>query len=265
MRIIGGKDYYDHGLAYGVDDQITFVRTGRKIRDSEFPVKMTGGAPEIDILSDDRPRWRRDRGNSRGKGQAWEYRGMTLEAGSVHVVFCGRYYSGVRVYYTDKEIAPYDKKDWQRNTFWDEESFNRFLKKYGAEISTPEKNKKRIYLTDSDRYKPCDCRDLTDEEKSAIITMGITVAVSTNEDLENIGDGTGRDYRFWQVDSDCLKTVDFIKVLDPVRAFQEISMWVGGVLPKPGNPMVQIVDEKIRQHKAGMDKTSFRRAKETAR
>ncbi len=62
----------------------------------------------------------------------------------------------------------------------------------------------------------------------------------------------------WTVNSDTLKDYDFVKVVDPVRAFQELSMWVGGVLPKPGNPMVQITDDKVKLAKHGMDATSFR-------
>ncbi len=39
-------------------------------------------------------------------------------------------------------------------------------------------------------------------------------------------------------------------------------MWVGGVLPRSGNPMVEITDDKVKAHKAGFDQWSFRKMPE---
>ena len=54
-----------------------------------------------------------------------------------------------------------------------------------------------------------------------------------------------------------LKDVEFYKMFEPYLAFQEIEMYVGGVLTNPENDMV-VVDEKYRQLQHGMDKWSFR-------
>ncbi len=49
----------------------------------------------------------------------------------------------------------------------------------------------------------------------------------------------------------------FFKVFDPFTTFQEIQMFIGGVLTNPEKNYIQI-DEKYRQAQRGLDKTSFR-------
>jgi hypothetical protein len=57
----------------------------------------------------------------------------------------------------------------------------------------------------------------------------------------------------------CLKTIDFQRIKDPYSAFQEIAMYLGGVMGSSGRPMVKPAD-KYRIAAAGHDpKTSFRR------
>lgn len=58
-----------------------------------------------------------------------------------------------------------------------------------------------------------------------------------------------------------LKNYRFQKIVDPYTAFQEISMFVGGVLPQPDKGMVNITDkDRLQQH--GFDKWSFRKLPE---
>ena len=66
----------------------------------------------------------------------------------------------------------------------------------------------------------------------------------------------------WQINGDNLKSIHFFNRIDAWSAFQEISMWVGGILPHPGNPIVEIIDDRIKSHKHGFDKFSFRKQKE---
>jgi hypothetical protein len=64
----------------------------------------------------------------------------------------------------------------------------------------------------------------------------------------------------WRINGDDLKDFHFYKVVDPFTLFQEISMWVGGILPGSANPMVQITDDTIKVAKHGFDpKWSFRK------
>jgi hypothetical protein len=55
-----------------------------------------------------------------------------------------------------------------------------------------------------------------------------------------------------------LRPWEFYKAVDPYTAYQEISMFVGGVLLAPTNPIPDIDDETMRDVK-GFDKWSFRK------
>lgn len=56
-----------------------------------------------------------------------------------------------------------------------------------------------------------------------------------------------------------LKPLNFVKVIDPYTALQEIMMYISGVLGSPNRPMVQIGDIDILEGKGFDKKTSFRR------
>jgi hypothetical protein len=59
-----------------------------------------------------------------------------------------------------------------------------------------------------------------------------------------------------------LKDYEFYKVVDTFQAFQEISMFIGGVLGRGEKEIVVVEDKyKIAQH--GFDKWSFRKEPET--
>jgi len=55
----------------------------------------------------------------------------------------------------------------------------------------------------------------------------------------------------------CLKDYRFQSLVDPFTAWQELSMFLGGVLQRPENRMVAISDE-IRRDKKGFDDRSFK-------
>ena len=67
----------------------------------------------------------------------------------------------------------------------------------------------------------------------------------------------------WQCNSaengKSLKDYGFPKAIDPYTLFQEISMFVGGVIPRNPNPMVEITDDTVKLAKHGFDKWTFRR------
>jgi hypothetical protein len=60
----------------------------------------------------------------------------------------------------------------------------------------------------------------------------------------------------------CLNDLEFYRVADPSQAYQEISMYISGVLGQPDPKIVYLTDkEKIQ--KKGFNKWSFRREKGT--
>lgn len=57
----------------------------------------------------------------------------------------------------------------------------------------------------------------------------------------------------------CLKDYKFYKIIDPFTSFQDIMMYISGVLGTPNSPMVEISDE-LRIERHGFDKKiSFRK------
>lgn len=56
----------------------------------------------------------------------------------------------------------------------------------------------------------------------------------------------------------CLKRVEFFRCKDAYTVYQELDMFISGVLGEPGVPMVEITDkDRIKQH--GFDEWSFRK------
>ncbi len=156
MRIIGGKDYYDHGLAYGVDQSVVFLRTGSGLADNLPGVHMpcfAGAAPAI--ITPDRPRlsnfWATP---SQNNAVAWDYEGYNYKVESVRVVFCGHYYGGARVSWQRDPsqrgygLAPGEtaRVAWERETFWDQNSLGKFLAARGARISPRDRSLERGQL-----------------------------------------------------------------------------------------------------------------------
>ncbi len=62
----------------------------------------------------------------------------------------------------------------------------------------------------------------------------------------------------------CLKTLQFMPVMDPFALHQEIDMFVSGVLPDAGREMVDLSDVS-RRDKAGFDGWSFKRHRDDPR
>ena len=60
----------------------------------------------------------------------------------------------------------------------------------------------------------------------------------------------------------CLKDFDFMKIIDPFTAFQEIYMFLSGILVKKEKPIPEMDDETMRDAK-GFDKWSFKRPPNT--
>lgn len=54
-----------------------------------------------------------------------------------------------------------------------------------------------------------------------------------------------------------LRPYQFYRIFDPYSAFQELDMWIGGVLPQSEN-MTDVVSDKYRIEQHGYDKHSFR-------
>jgi hypothetical protein len=66
----------------------------------------------------------------------------------------------------------------------------------------------------------------------------------------------------WEINSSRLKEVEFFRKFDVYQTYQEIEMWVSGVMPGKTNAMESISDA-VRIAKHGFNRYSFRRSKHT--
>ena len=224
MRIIGGRDYYDSARAFGEDRETVFIRA---VYEKSPWVKTPFGSdwsfPFV----------------------PWDTRDCVEE---ISVVFCGKIYNGVAVR---------DHRLTNQSYHWSVGSFKEAAKEYDFKVmdvvsSHWDKDNRRPRRL-SDVFS---IEDLSRNHLNYAIENGVVIAI------RNPFDRNGRDlHDHWKVNTDGLKDIAFPKVIDPYSAFQEISMFVGGVLPRSGNPMVELTGEKIMLQKHGMDKWSFRRQK----
>ena len=234
MKIVSKfRDYYDSGMGYGMDNSRIFMREESTIAGS-LPItykKRTalddvfGVCPNINL------------GNSQDSFSAY--------ISSFGIVFAGKFYPGVEVkkHYLD-----------EANQFYSLESLLRHVEKVGLvdmikkkesswEKTTPLDDLKLLFnLSGSDLV-----RDWAIQNKIAIVTdWTVHLPHRPNKCL---------------MLNPNLKNLQFQKLFDPITAYQELDMWICGVLTEPDlpNPVPDI--QKVANH--GFDvKTSFRKPKQ---
>lgn len=245
MRIIVGNDYYDNVMSYGHDDHVTFVR------EKDHTVLMEDIILRRNYISFYAQPVKKSDVRRFTYANVFYVKDTRYDIRPICVIFCGKRYSGVKVTCSD------DVNSW---FFWDFEKFQEFLNDRGHYLNSSRRpsawdlrskdGEIRYY---SEEY--FEVRECFKEEMDYLIANRITI-------MSNDGD-TIKDYRgeFWRINPYNLKDMQFYKAVDAYTAFQEIEMWIGGILPAQGNPMVVITDDKVKAEKHGFDKWSFRRHK----
>lgn len=232
MRIYGGHDYYDCGMAMGRDPSVTLIRC--KSRD--VSVDEAGGTllkRHIEV-----------RENIGWGGEVGE---------SIAVVFCEKIYRG---YLIPRDFVARHEQVW--DGVWTDEKFKTWVSSRKSE-----KKPVRVHMAGSWQYTRKDRKpDMTVEQffipepvsenlRRWMIMERVSILV---ERLPR----RGEDARF-EVNPDGLKSLGFARALDPYTAFQELSMWIGGVLGGTSPEIVKIKDDNVLIENHGFDKvTSFR-------
>lgn len=243
MRIVRGHDYYDIGLSQGRDDDIIFVRDGKEFKIKDVPLQAAF------------TNWRFE------DMEYYSYLPYCIviknrkqyRFSSVTAVVANKQYGGIKIEILDSH-APV-----KTLYFWNYDKLFAKLKQFGIKI----KDKRYFFIpshhTSVDLKSWMTPRELNKNETEWAIENKVAIAMlktSPNEEC-------------WKIncaESDCsLKSIGFAEVMDPYTLFQELSMWVGGVLPKSGPTMVTISDGKILTAKHGFDKWSFRKHKDDSK
>jgi hypothetical protein len=235
MRIIGGRDYYDLAMALGRDDSTVFVRRPKELPDKNVPFSVIRPPFNVWFRKGRKGRIRipMDRGldgywYAPKPGRFWLFAGLSL-------VLCGVLYRGIRL--RDKANGVTTE-----HFFWSDAGFQAWLDQEDVTL-TWHRSHMIGSLTEVLGRQPPISRAQTDW----IMVNGVVSALGIEStDIT------------WTINGDGLKAVEFFRVLDPWSAWQEISMFVGGVLAGSGKEMVEINDS-VRLQKHGFDKVrSFR-------
>lgn len=233
MRI-GGKlhDYYDRAMAYGIDETLYFHRE-TKPGPIEMAEKMVAAVQDAMGVQ----RYFRSY-NSR-------FRITPAHVDLIVIGFCGKLYPAMKF-----EISPtssfadgHTAHEEYYYTDHDFEKFYAFLKKpefkrVGDLIDPLTVSKMRRFIEVLSNLPHSDAEFI--EHRVPYFKVEFDVGQARTVDL-------------------CPRLADsqFYKAKDPFTAFQEISMYLGGVIPRQVPEMIQISDkDRIAQH--GFNKQSFR-------
>ena len=235
MRLIGGHDYYDNAIKYGIEKNIVFVREkDKKISSKDFfyPERVLPG-------------FGFSFGKQKFESEYFYNNNYTFSIKSIHVYFCGKKYNGIKV-------VKQNRNDFSNEEicFWKYNDFKEYVNSTGFSIN----EHKYGWLNSCVPLEEYFNKTIEKKEVEKLIEKKITIATIC----------TGRNYYndekyVWRVDGYDLKEYQFYRVVDPVTAFQEIYMWSDGVLTKNEKNIVVITDDKIKAHKHGFDEWSFRK------
>ncbi|MBK1666580.1 hypothetical protein CKO28_00800 [Rhodovibrio sodomensis] len=246
MRLIGGHDYYDSALALGRVPDLVFVRNksadieSKDAEDAGIYQKAIPGMQLRDLRS----------GRTVPVGPAYRPRQQStrvaLSATAIAAVVCGVRYQGVGL------AADVDGTH-HAEFFWSEEALRAWLAELGLAIDRVNRGllgRSETHAATLETY----FAPLTLPQPALDFLIARDVAIMTRAIPQRFGAGAVA----WSVNHDQLKAIAFYKVLDPFSMMQELSQFVGGVLPRASAPTAEI-DDQTRKEKHGFDQYSFRR------
>lgn len=247
MKIISKfHDYYDTSMSFGIDPKLIYFRK-QELIDVPPSIKI-GYRDEYYLLG----------GRSFNKS-----RNTTIYPKFGIIGFCGiifpYYYIEIRKPHPhmSARTITIDKYCYSMDEV-DEFMISNFTKNQLREYNEkPPKNKIRWYYSKEARYsienmfnfvqtQPKDLVDIFLNNK--IPVYHLYTAQPKGKNIPEI------------LSNPRLTDLDFVTVKDPFTAFQDISMYISGVLGTPMMPMPEMPDDDMRDIK-GFDKYSFRKGK----
>lgn len=244
MRLVGGKDYYDSALSYGHDSQLLFVReSARTVADDDVPCTI----PTVKFGLTDGKRFHYVIDASASYREI-RFKQTYLSFGRLVVLFCGKVFYGVQVYVRqvgDTDSAPL--------YFWQADKFIEWLSSIDLSLSSGRRTGSTV--TAEAMEKLFSSHAATDSLLDWLVLNKVVVAIRRPQPHYI------RSALTWEINADRLKDVQFYRRVHATEAFQEIEMWLGGVLPGATNPLAEI-DDQTRIAKHGFDHMSFRKPKQ---
>ncbi len=254
MRIFSKfHDYYDKALSYGIDPNVIYERKEEEITES---LKKQ---PDLyDRLS-------------KIDSEIFDFRVNKIDSSelkiiSKHIVlFCGKIYFCIEVQYTIKTYDDYYKHIVSKvatEFIYTFDAFEKVITKHSkinlennlrSDIFSIEKVK---VMTARKRFKLLfDKQGTVSDNVSALHFELDAPIIEITHNPVYFYKGKDRVFK-----NKRLKDLEFYKIVSPFEAFQELSMFIGGVMGGKSPIMIEVAD-KDRIAKHGFDKFSFRKEK----
>jgi hypothetical protein len=249
MRIFSKyHDYYDKTLGYGIDPNVIYERKEENITD--WMKDQPDLQKRLSKIHDDIFDFRIERINS-----------PELQViNKIVVLFCGKIYFCVKISYKGKHTPYYD------NTITEFiYTFDAFKRAITTHSKINLEHSMTSGLFDGTRSKPMAIAKRfkilfdkqgaeSDAAKDIHFELDSPVVVIDYDLIYTYSKKNG------VFKNKCLKGIEFFKIVNPFSAFQELSMFIGGVMGGKSPIMIEVSD-KDRIAKHGFDKLSFRKEK----
>lgn len=235
MRIIGGKDYYDGGAAYGTDPSRVFTRNNHATsKPSETPRLERLDNTSFAAYAPGEKRWINKK----------------VPVSPIYVVFCGTRYAGA---YHRRSSWSGNTRTTHYDTAWTADGIRELVKAHGGAFTEKEKwhYEWHDYIYDNTLDEFIEPKPLQGSDLDFIIQNNILVSIGLYEGSRHKSNVD------WFDNTDGLKNFGFAGVLDTWAAFQQLDQFLGSQLAKEEDNMVRLSDaELIAKH--GFDKLNFR-------
>ncbi len=253
MRIISKKpDYYDSAQGYGIDKTLVYVRNLHELGEKEIP-------EELDKLAKELGWWEYNRDE-----RIFHSHTPDVQAEGFKVLFCGILYRGIKL--TFRNLRP----NLATMECAEEFCYNTpaVLKAIQSRYKKPDQIIKPLFERDSgywwnnghlNRTPNMSAADVLDVVfQVGHIDRGLyDFSVKNRMPVVSLFQSRRVSEKNIITLNPVLKELKFFKVIDPYRAFQELSMFIGGVLPRQPN-VTDAISDKVMAAKKGFDDWSFK-------
>lgn len=236
------KDYYDSAVGMGIDKTIVYER---KPRQEKVPKELSDFLNQYDHYS-----FVKERLNKKI---------VNYSTSVIHIGFCGKIYLGIRLNKEFENSYTYDKiKEvemmWNHDTI--RKKLNPEVKYHKYRWFKNQKSELELFNNYVAKLEAYDATKWFREFNSPIFAISGPPIDDSYSWRQSLG-FNNKDGELFV--NPILKEYQFAKVFDPYTAFQEVQMYVSGVLgvSKDGTDFPATEKEKVAQH--GMNKWSFRR------
>ena len=240
------NDYYDTAIGYGIDPNVVYTR---KTSFYGWDSKV-GKILEKYIGNWDKLSWP-ERIDS--PFRRWTDNGSISVTNTIVIIFCGYCYVGLELYKSNL------LGDSTYEICYNTEQIEKFFNKHN--VILPKKTPKKLKKWHDSKLNIRDFNLFWEKYPVEQSDKFIDLHFELDTPVLAIGDNKIPNTDGVIVLNPCLKDISFFKCLDAFTTFQELSMFIGGVMGGKVPAMIDIKDEdRIAMH--GFDKWSFRRLPE---